>query len=287
VDGIAIDWLTGRVLQALDGGDAITPAAATLLLRRYAATGRDDLRDALGPALAGALEASSVERDSSRRSEWLALFVEASALSDDDRLRHEAGELVGALRALWPSRGDIAPAMRSVDACLTAASDDNADTLVPAAIAELERVVGLAYAPGEGLTHAIHEPSGRAGDLGDHVAAISALLTAHAVTGRLPYSMLGEELMQFSRRTWWDEVRGGFQANPVPFVTSCESVRILCRLAALHQDADYRKAAVVARQSDYADDAKRTLESLGLSYRDQGLDVAQYGIALGEYLSLT
>jgi hypothetical protein len=287
VDGTAIDWLTGRLLQALAGEEAITPAAATLLLRRYAATGRDDLRDALGPALASALEASSVECDSSRRSEWLTLFVEASAISDDDRLRHAAGALVGALRALWPSRGDVAPAMRSVGACLSAASDDDAGTLVPAAIDEMERVVGLTYEPGEGLTHAIHEPSAEAGDLGDHVAAISALLTAHAVTGRLPYSMLAEELMQFARRTWWDEVRGGFRANPSPFVSNCESVRVLCRLAALHEDPDYRKAAVVARESDYADDAKRTLESLGLSYRDQGLDAARYGIALGEYLSLT
>jgi hypothetical protein len=285
VDGTAIDWLTGRLLLALASDEAITPAAATLLLRRYVATGRDDLRDALGPALAGALEASDVERDSSRRSEWLALFVEASALSDDDRLRDAAGALVGALRAHWPSRGDIAPAMRSVGACLSAASDDNASTLVPAAIDELERVVGLAYAPGEGLTHAIHEPSGEAGDLGDHVAAISALLTAHAVTGRLPYSMLAEELMQFARRTWWDEVRGGFPQ--APFVSNCESVRVLCRLAALHEDDGYRKAAVVARQSDYACDARRTLESLGLSYRDQGLDAARYGIALEEYLSLT
>ena len=266
MDGTAIDWLTGRLLQALAGGEAITPAAATLLLRRYVATGRDDLRDALGPALAGALAASGVERDSSRRSEWLALFVEASALSDDDRLRDAAGALVGGLRTLWPSRGDVAPAMRTVGACLSAASDDNASTLVPAAIDELERVVGLAYAPGEGLTHAIHEPSGEAGDLGDHVAAISALLTAHAVTGRLPYSMLAEE---------------------APSGSICESARVLCRLAALHADDDYRKAAVVARQSDYADDARRTLESLGLSYRDQGLDAARYGIALGEYLSLT
>jgi hypothetical protein len=251
------------------------------------ATGRDDLRDALGPALAGALEASSVERDSSRRSEWLALFVEASALSDDDRLRDAAGALVGALRALWPSRGDIAPAMRSVGACLLAASDGNASTLVPAAIDELERVIGLTYAPGEGLTRKIHEPPGEAGDFGDHVAAISALLTAHAVTGRLPYSMLAEELMQFARRSWWDEVRGGFHAGPAPFASNCESVRVLCRLAALHEDADYRKAAVVANRSDYADDARRTLESLGLSYRDQGLEAARYGLALDEYLSLT
>jgi hypothetical protein len=286
VDGNAIDWLTERLLQAPEGDETVTPAATTLLLRCYAATFRDDLRDALGSALASALEAASVERDSRRCSEWLVLFVEASALSDDDRLRPAADALVGALQALWPSRGDVSPAMRSVDACLSAASDDNADTLVPAAIDELERVVGLAYEPGEGLTHAIHDPSGKAGDLGDHVAAISALLTAHAVTGRLPYSMLAEELMQFARRTWWDEARGGFPVNPAQFVLNCESVRVLCRLAALHEDADYRRAAVVARQSDYADDAKRTLESLGLSYREQGLDAALYGIALGEYLSL-
>jgi hypothetical protein len=287
VDGTAIDWLTDRLLQALAGDAAVTPAVTTLLLRRYVATGRDDLRDALGSALAKALEASSVERDPSRRSGWLALFVEASPLSDDDRLRPAADALVGAIQALWPSRGDIAPAMRSVDACLSAASDDNAKAVVPPAIDELERVIGHAYVPGEGLTHAIRDQSGKAGDLGDHVAAVSALLTAHAVTGRLPYSMLAEELMQFARRTWWDEVRGGFQASPEPFVSNCESVRVLCRLAALHEDIDYRKAAVVAHRADYAEDARRTLESLGLSYRDQGLDAALYAIALGEYLYLT
>jgi hypothetical protein len=287
VDGAAIDWLTERLLQAVEGDESVTPAVTTLLLRRYAATFRDDLRDALGSALARALEEASVEHDSRRCSEWLVLFVEASALADDDRLRPAADALAGALHALWPSRGDIAPALRSVDACLSAARDDNANALVPAAIDELERVVGLAYAPGEGLTHAIHDPSGEGGDLGDHVAAISALLTAHAVTGRLPYSMLAEELMQFARRTWWDEARGGFPPNPAQFVSNCESVRVLCRLAALHEDADYRKGAVVARQSDYADDARRMLESLGPSYRDRGLDAALYGIALGEYLSLT
>jgi hypothetical protein len=287
VDAAALDWLTERLLQAPAGDEAVTPVVATLLLRRYVATGRDDLRDALGYALARALEASGVERDANRRSGWLTLFVEASLLSDDDRLRPAADALVGALQALWPSRGDIAPAMRSVDACLSAASEDNANAVVPVAIDELERLIGLAYAPGEGLTHAIRDQSGEPGDLRDHVAAISALLTAHAVTGRLPYSMLAEELMQFARRTWWDELRGGFVASPEPFISNCESVRVLCRLAALHEDVGYRKAAVVARHADYVDDARRTLESLGLSYRDRGLDAALYAIALGEYLSLT
>jgi hypothetical protein len=55
----------------------------------------------------------------------------------------------------------------------------------------------------------------------------------------------------------------------------------------LHGNPEYRKAAVVAHEADYADDAKRTLEWLGLSYRDEGLEAAQYGIALGEYLALT
>jgi hypothetical protein len=297
VDDAAIDWLTEQALKTLARDESIPPAATTLLLRRWVTTGRNDLSDALGPALARALEESSSDRDSSRRSEWLSLFVEALGISEDDRLHTTVDALVAALRGGWPSRGDVNRAMRSIDACLVAAGIGNTD-LVHAAIDELERIVGLAYQPGEGIARTLDQRSGEPGTLADHVAAASALLSAHAVTGRLPYSMLAEELVQFARQSWWDDARGGFHArmpnderstsnlerrtkNDI-FVANCEAARVLCRLAALHHDQDYRQAAVIAQQSDYEADAARTLESLAEDYRAIGLDAAIYGLALGE-----
>jgi hypothetical protein len=119
-------------------------------------------------------------------------------------------------------------------------------------------------------------------------------LTAFAATGRLPYSMLAEELIQHARRTWWDEARGGFGDPSVPgpdgaierFTINCSAVRVLCRLAALLQDDEYRKAAVVATDADYGADAQRTLDALETSYRLRGVEAAPYAVALGEWLSL-
>jgi len=59
---------------------------------------------------------------------------------------------------------------------------------------------------------------------------------------------------------------------------------VLCRLAALHADPEYRQMAVIAGQSDYAEDARRTLEALALDYRDRGTESAVYGLAIDEYL---
>src|SRR5437763_155735 len=79
-----------------------------------------------------------------------------------------------------------------------------------------ERIGGRSYGPGEGI-----------GDYADHVRAAGALLTAYETTGRLPYAMLAEELMQSSKRT---------SASNRPYVIECEAARVLCRLAALHDD---------------------------------------------------
>jgi uncharacterized protein YyaL (SSP411 family) len=183
------------------------------------------------------------------------------------------------------------PALRSVDACLLATSLESSHRNVAAAIDELERVVGLAYVPGEGLARTMNARVREPGRLIDHAAAASALLTAYSLAGRLPYSMLAEELMQFARRSWWDNERGGFQAETDgspndSFVASCEAARVLCRLAALHRDDDYRQAAVIAQRSDYDGDATRTLESLGDRYQAAGLDAACYGLALTELMDL-
>jgi len=296
----AIDWITDRVLHDLAGGETIEPAALQLLLVRYVATGRDDVRDALESALAQAIDAcqapdTSLETTGSgaaiaARAEWLQVFVEASRFSEDVRLPAIIESLEASLRKGWPCRDDVGAAMQSIDACLSAVGHlADASATVSLAIDELERVVGAVYEPGEGLRHSLRVRSGEEGTLGDYVAAASALLAAYGLTARLPYSMLAEELMQFARRSWWNDRTGGFAqpANPanLDFVTNCAAARVLCRLAVLHQDDEYRSVAVIAHQSDYGRDAQRTLEALASSYRDQGSAGAIYGVALSEWLA--
>lgn len=291
----AIEWLTDLVLQATSRGEAVSPAALTLLLRRYAATGRAEVGDALGSALAGALDAQSrAGVDASRRPDWLALFAEAVLLTPDERLPAAVGTLATALRGEWPSGGTVAAAMRSLDACLSAVhvvDRGGHGDLAAAAVDELERVVGAAYRPGQGVAHLLRPPAGAGRALEDHVGAASALASAYFLTGRLPYSMLAEELMQFARRTWWDDRAGAWAADEggpaiEHFDTCCRAARVLCRLAALHGDDDYRKAAVIAGGSDYARDAERTLASLAPAYQALGISAAIYGVALGEWLDL-
>jgi hypothetical protein len=300
VNGAAIDWLTGAVLQAAARDEPIAPAAVTLLLRCYAHTGRDDVLDVLGPALARALDIvaahdPAVEHDSS----WLMVFAEAATLSDDERLPAAAARLTSALRCRWPQRSDVSTAMRSVDACLHAASiipeETAATDVIRAAIDELERIIGVAYEPGGGLSHLLYG-SDEGGALRDYIDTAAALLTAYTVTGRLPYSMLAEELMQVARRTWWDDRQRVFVAtresepsealNLELFLVNCAAARVFCRLAALHADDEYRRMAVIAVNSDYARDAESTLESLASSYREHGVDAAVYGLAVGELLSV-
>src|SRR5205085_8899158 len=63
-------------------------------------------------------------------------------------------------------------------------------------IDELEQFVRARYEPGEGLDGTT---------LLDHLRCSAALLTAFELTGRLPYSMLAEELVRGARRRWWSE----------------------------------------------------------------------------------
>jgi len=110
--------------------------------------------------------------------------------------------------------------------------------------------------------------------------------------------MLAEELMQFARRTLWDDEAGGFFGRDTtksvstgdadrekPFVLNCEAARVLCRLDALHRDPEYQKVAVIAEASNYARDAERTLLSQTANLRRRGSGAAMYGIALTEWLN--
>ena len=275
MDRSAIAWVTEDVLQTLASGGAVGPAALRLLVREYATTGRGDVADALGSALGRALASDALASASPDGAEWLALFVEAAGVSDDDRLADAVAALVARLRREWPSRGRVADAAHAIDVCLDAArscaAGPDAQELVAASIDEMERVIGLTYEPGNGVARDVSDPGGVRGSLADQLHAAGALLTAYGMTGRLPYSMLADELVQYARRLCWDDSAGVFRdertgacaegegMHPTWFVLNCEAARVLCRLAALHADPAYQRAAVLPVASDYATDAEGAL----------------------------
>jgi len=261
----AVDAVTTAVLDCLKRGDDPTADALRLLLRAYAATGRDDIREALEPALARALEVAG-DSSSTAAAGWLILFAETAEASDDMRLRDIASHLASKARVNWDARSSGASA-ESVDAWLRALlilPDGSAQT----AIDELEHLIAVAYEPGHGIS----------GTADDEVQVASALLTAFAVTDRLPYAMLAEELLQRVRRSLCD-------GTAVPFSFACLAAATLSRMAALHQLSDYRNAAVIAPDADYRSDAVRMLEQIAPDAHTHGIASAAYGLAAGELQS--
>jgi hypothetical protein len=267
-----LETITARVLEALareDAADSTDAATLTFLLRQYLGTDRQDLRDALGTALASALERASGEPTTAGRAAWLTLFAEVATIAEDERIVAVIGELVAGLRAEWPAASGVAEGSASVEAVLRAASLFDPQELVPPAIDQLEHVVGGAYQPGEGVR----------GGLVNQVRAASALLTAFEITGRLPYSMLAEELMQTARRTAPDADGAGAIA------VQCDAARVFCRLATLHDDAGYQKAAVTLSDADYRGDAARILAAQSTrALHATAAHAAAYGLALLDLL---
>ena len=269
-----METITARVLDAAARGERLDAVALTFLLRQYREADRADVSETLGTALADALDRHTEESTTTARAGWLRLFAEASAISDDERLADAARALIAALVESWPAAVIVDEAATSIDACLAAVHLVDPGALIPMAIDELERVVGAAYRPGVGVAHTIGGGAHDRGGLADQIGSASALLTAYGLTGRLPYSMLAEELMQLSR--------GEAETHPDRTLL-CQTVRVLCRLAALHDDQAYRNAAVIATAADYRGDAARMLDRVSAGVADGGVDAAMYGIALGEW----
>ena len=143
VDDAAVERIVQGVLDAIGRGEGESPAELLLLLRRYVSTGRPELSEALGTALARALDrCASPDRREERSSEWLGVFVEAAAISQDERLPAAAASMVASLRRNWPGRGELRPSFRAVESCLAAAHLGNEDDVATSAIDELERIVG-------------------------------------------------------------------------------------------------------------------------------------------------
>jgi hypothetical protein len=267
-----LDSLTEAILLIGSHGEPIDPAALTFLLRRYVATGRDDVRLALEQGLTAALET----RPNTASPAWIRLLSEVADITDDERIPGAIVDGVSQLRRTWPSRGSIAAAMRTIDACLGTVHLPGIDARewTSAAIDELERIVSSVYHPGERIAHSLSNPEDPDGDLDDHVASAASLLTAYLVTGRLPYSMLAEELMQSARPL----LTGG------PLAARCEGARVMCRLAALHGDESYRAAAVVAPGRDYLGDARRLVDALGASDADRSDALGIYALAVDDLM---
>ena len=262
----AVDAVTAAVLDALQRGDRPTADALRLLLRAYAATGRDDVRDAIEPALGHTLEIAS-DTSSADAAGWLVLFAEAADASEDPRLREAAADLAAKVRMNWNGAQPIAVAAESVDAYLRALPVFP-DAPAQAPIDELERVVAVAYEPGSGIAEGL-EPELRVS---------SALLTAFALTERLPYAMLAEELLIHAR----DALLG---SAAFQFSTACAAASALARMAALHQLEAYQTAAVIAPGADYGADAAALLERIAPEASSHGIAAAPYGLAAGELQS--
>jgi hypothetical protein len=277
VNQAVVETLTGAVLGALARGESATPAATTLLVRRYAETGRDDVGQALGLALAQAIDLAGAAGEDERQPGWLTMFLEAASVSDDDRVPQICEELAARLQRQWADLATIGDSAASLESCLAFGAG-------APAVEELERVIGRTYTPGAGLAHSSRNPGESRGTLRDHVNAAGALITAYSITGRLPYSMLAEELIQFTRRT--------LNTNPEPgtgnlelFLVRCEFARVLIRLADLHRSDEYKEAAVIA-DCDYEAEAEKALSSLVEECDRHGSLAAIYGLAVIEWLVL-
>jgi uncharacterized protein YyaL (SSP411 family) len=258
---LRIERVTAIVVESAARGDALSPSALLFLVRRYLAASEPDVSGVLGYALAGALAQPFDDSTTPERAAWLRAFVEAIAVSEDPRLAETARDLIAGLAAEWPSLTRIGDAAPSIEAGLVASPLVDPQELVPHAIDELERIVGSVYHPGQ-----------RVGDVADHVCLASALLTAYEATGRLPYSMLAEELMQVLRVYPQQD-----------FTVGCDAVRVWSRLAALHDDEAYRSSAVIKGDAAYRADALRMLEQLSTALDDPRVDAARYGLALDEF----
>jgi hypothetical protein len=270
-----LEEVAARAVAAVSRDEPADASVATFLLRHYLATGRTELGDALGLALAQALARAEQDVTIIGRAAWLTLLVEATAAADDERILPAATALIAALRDAWPGLTRIDDVSASVEACLRAAEIVDGAALVQDAIDHLERVIGGSYRPGDGLLQDRGGIRVRC-RLDDHVRGASALLTAFELTGRLPYSMLAEELMAIAGREPPADAGHAIQ---------CETARVLCRLASLHDDPDYRGAAVIAAGADYRADAARILAARSAGARAGSPSAAAvYGLALGDLL---
>jgi len=146
---------------------------------------------------------------------------------------------------------------------------------LPDAVDALESLVRRSYEPGDGLVGL---------DAAAHLHCASALLAAFDLSGRLPYAMLAEELLRHARRHGFHADSGLFD---VDFGANCVALRVLCRVAALHADADYVAAAVIAPGSHDEADARQLATILEARSGEHPDEAGRFGAALLDWFALT
>lgn len=151
---------------------------------------------------------------------------------------------------------------------------DEARRALPAAVDRLEHEVRYRYEPGDGLTGTTCL---------DAMRAACALLEALAMTGRVPYGMLAEELWRHARRCWWQETTGTLADD---LLATCAGLRVVVRLSAWHRDPDYAAAAVVGAGPDCRADAGRMAAALLRRLERSPDEAADAGPALSEWFAL-
>ncbi len=241
------------------------PFVIRLLATAYRESGRSDVFEVLGAAIAAGLDRARLEADAGERAQWLIAMAEATTVSDDPLVREAIQTLLDSCTAPLAAAG--------IEASLRGAVAIGDSARLATAVDDLERLVARAYEPGEGVVL----DRARGVRPADQVTTASALLTAYEITERLPYSMLAEELMQTTPPDQWpiDDVRG-----------ACEAARVLCRLAALNEDEGYRAAAVTARDAHYRSAVHGLLHRYDAQRFDSARDAATYGLALAQWLNL-
>lgn len=145
---------------------------------------------------------------------------------------------------------------------------------LPAAVERLEHEVRRRYEPGEGLSGATCL---------EEMRAACALFEALALTGRIPYGMLAEELWRHVRTRWWDDTTGLLAGD---LQATCAGLRTAVRLSAWHADPDYMAAAVVGAGPDPWADARRMADAILGRLALAPDDVADAGPALSEWFAL-
>jgi hypothetical protein len=262
-----LDTITVRVVAALDAGAPLTPAALEFLVRRFRDTGADAIPRALGLPLAAALTGPLEDEPLDTRARWLSALAAVAAVSSDPRIRDAGCGLAGGLQAACTSERRVR-AVCSAIAALVEARDLVGPAIAARAIDALEQVVAAGYRPGRGMSAHLDDERDGSADAADQAGAAAALLAAHGATGRLPYAMLADELMQVAFRLRWEER------------AMSTAVRVCCGLSRLHRAPDFRASAVVS-ELDYETKADDLIAAMSVES-----DAAAYGLALAERLDL-
>ncbi|HEY2435213.1 MAG TPA: DUF255 domain-containing protein [Vicinamibacterales bacterium] len=199
----------------------------------------------------------------------LAIYTEAAVVFgrpvDRERVDAIAGFIGVALRD--PAGGyfgsDAEPMLYAdgnglaVSALLKASTVLDSADLTQEALTSFERVLLACYRPGGGVAH---QPDGRVrGLLADQVAAMTALLDAHDLTGSEPYQMMAEEIGHYMVQGLADPADGGFfdrlrrdddigllREARKPFAGNADAAMALWRLQRISREFDFRTAATGA-----------------------------------------